>query len=116
MKKRLLSILLCICMLSTFLPVGAMAASEEDPTYLALGDSISSGYGLSSDEKSFVDLVAADKSLNLIDASTSGETAASLLEKLQNGAVDGLSDADVITLTIGGNDLMAALYSYLTDA
>lgn len=116
MKKRLLSILLCICMLSTFLPVGAMAASEEDPTYLALGDSISSGYGLSSDEKSFVDLVAAEKSLNLIDASTSGETAASLLEKLQNGAVDGLADADVITLTIGGNDLMAALYSYLTDA
>lgn len=116
MKKRLLSILLCICMLSTFLPVGAMAASEEDPTYLALGDSISSGYGLSADEASFVKLVAADKSLNLIDAATSGETAVSLLEKLQNGAVDGLADADVITLTIGGNDLMAALYSYLTDA
>ncbi len=115
MKKRILSLLLCVCMLASLLPVGAMAA-EEDPTYLVLGDSISSGYGLASDESSFAELVAAEKSFNLNDQSDSGEKASTLLAKLQNNEIDGLADADVITLTIGGNDLMAALYSYLTDA
>ena len=115
MKKRILSLLLCVCMLSSLLPIGAMAA-EEEPNYLVLGDSISSGYGLASGEDSFAELVAAEKSFNLIDQSYSGEKAATLLEKLQNNEIEGLADADVITLTIGGNDLMAALYSYLTDA
>lgn len=115
MKKRILSLLLCVCMLISLLPVGAMAA-EEDPTYLVLGDSISSGYGLANDESSFAELVAAEKSFNLNDQSDSGEKASTLLAKLQNNEIDGLADADVITLTIGGNDLMAALYSYLTDA
>ena len=118
MKKRLIAALLSLCMLLGMAPLSALAAQ---PVYVALGDSISTGYGLDTEtaEKSFVEQIAEQQELSMTMLAADGETTASLLEKLADadGAVaKALETADVVTLTIGGNDFMNALYEYMAEA
>lgn len=118
MKKRLIAALLSLCMLLGMAPLSALAAQ---PVYVALGDSISTGYGLDPEkaEPSFVEQIAEQQELSMTMLAEDGETTASLLEKLADadGAVaKALEKADVVTLTIGGNDFMNALYEYMADA
>ncbi len=95
----------------------AGAQSENGTSYVALGDSISSGYGLEEGTLSFAQRVAQDNGLELTNLAQDGETATSLLDKLQTDQVSAaVAQADIITITVGGNDLMNALYAYLTDA
>lgn len=95
----------------------AGAQSENGTSYVALGDSISSGYGLEEGTLSFAQQVAQDNGLELTNLAQDGETATSLLDKLQTDQVSAaVAQADIITITVGGNDLMNALYAYLTDA
>ena len=118
MKKRLIAALLSLCMLLGMAPLSALAAQ---PVYVALGDSISTGYGLNTEtaEKSFVEQIAEQQELSMTMRAADGETTASLLGKLED--TDGevakaLEKADVVTLTIGGNDFMNALYEYMAGA
>ena len=118
MKKRLIAALLSLCMLLGMAPLSALAAQ---PVYVALGDSISTGYGLNTEtaEKSFVEQIAEQQELSMTMRAADGETTASLLGKLED--TDGevakaLEKADVVTLTIGGNDFMNALYEYMAEA
>ena len=114
MKKRLLSILLCLSLALSLFPVLAQAQQAET-SYLALGDSISSGYLLPEGEAAFPQQVADARGGTLTNLAENGETTASLLAKLNQGTLDqALAGAQVITLTIGGNDLMNALYDFLT--
>lgn len=118
MKKRLIAALLSLCMLLGMAPLSALAAQ---PVYVALGDSISRGYGLDTEtaEKSFVEQIAEQQELSMTMLAADGETTASLLAKLadDDGAVaEALGTADVVTLTIGGNDFMNALYEYMAEA
>lgn len=63
---------------------------------------------------SFPSLIAAEKEYSLVNYGTDGLTSASLLASLSNPQVAAdIASADVITITIGGNDLMGALYSYI---
>ena len=123
-KRRLLAILVCVCMLSTIFPLQVLA--QDKASYVALGDSITTGYGLIGDAEtnkninSFAAKVARTNNLDLTNLAEDGETSASLLDKLTNtGNLDystvteAIKTADVITITIGGNDLMDALYEYL---
>ena len=57
MKKRLIAALLSLCMLLGMAPLSALAAQ---PVYVALGDSISRGYGLDPEkaDQSFVEQIA----------------------------------------------------------
>ena len=113
MKRKLLAILLSLAMLFTLLPPGAALAVS--PSYVALGDSITTGYGLAEEETAFPTTVANNVGATLTNLAADGETSASLLTKLQTdeSVKTAVSDADVITITIGGNDLMDALYEYL---
>ena len=130
MKQRIISVLLCLCLMLGVTPLAA-AQETEQKKYLALGDSITAGYGLSTGEdgtpaeKSFAQQVAEKNGYTLTNLAESGETTATLLAKLSGQAEDAavnqafaaaLPEADVITITIGGNDLMGALYTYLADA
>jgi len=90
----------------------AGAQSEKGTSYVALGDSISSGYGLEEGTLSFAQQVAQDNGLELTNLAQDGETATSLLDKLQTDQVSAaVAQADIITITVGGNDLMNALYA-----
>ena len=118
MKKRLIAALLSLCMLLGMAPLSVLAAQ---PVYVALGDSISTGYGLDPEngESSFAEQIEQEQELSLTMLAQDGETTASLLAKLENAdgeVAKALKTADVVTLTIGGNDFMNALYEYMAKA
>lgn len=109
MKKRVIALLLTLC-LAALLPTTALAA-EGAKTYLALGDSITTGYapGGTTVASPFADQVAAEYGYTLVNRAQDGETTASLLAKLEAEEID-VSGADLVTISIGGNDLLQALY------
>lgn len=115
MKKRILTLLLSLCFILSLLPAAAFADGE---IYVALGDSITTGYGLSNKEtECFAKLVANENNYTLTNAAVDGATSAELLAFVQDSANSSLlSGADLITITIGGNDLLGALYEYLAAA
>ena len=60
MKRKLLAMLVCVALVSTLFPFAAMA-EETQVRYVAIGDSISSGYGLEVPEtEAFPSLIAQD--------------------------------------------------------
>ncbi len=89
-----------------------------DPDYLALGDSISTGYGLDApEEDGFVSIVANELGCSLTNAALNGCTADDILFILGLGVLDDvIADSELITITCGGNDLMGALYSAIAAA
>lgn len=110
--KQLLSFALAFFLVISFIPNEIKAADEKN--YLALGDSISTGYGLS--QNGFVEQITDKYGYNLTNSAADGETSKSLLDKLNNDSLKSdIENSDVITLTIGGNDLMNALYDFLAE-
>ena len=106
MKRRVLSILLSLCLVLSLLPTAAFAQGK---SYVALGDS--------EENDSFAALVANENGYELTNLAEDGTTSGDLLEVVQDEEnSDILQNADLITITIGGNDLMGALYQYLADA
>lgn len=97
--------------------VPASASAAGTGSYVALGDSISAGYGLNG-ELSFPKQLEQRTGYVLTDfSSNDGVTSQDLLETLKKPEViAAVQRADVITITVGGNDLMNALYEYLADA
>ena len=116
MRKRILSMLLALCLALSLLPASALAAGGEQKSYVALGDSITTGYGLD-EAQSFAEQIAEQEGYTLNDSLASdGATSTDLLEVVKSEAnADTLKNADLITITIGGNDLMNALYAYLAE-
>ena len=114
MKRRVLSVLLSLCLVLSLLPTAAFAQGK---SYVALGDSITTGYGLTGAENdSFAALVANENGYELTNLAEDGATSGDLLEVVQDKEnADILQNADLITITIGGNDLMGALYQFLAD-
>ncbi len=99
-----------------YFPYGAFRVSaDEVPDYLALGDSISTGYGLAdATEEGFVYRVASELGYNLCNAAVNGNTAEGIFLQLADGGLDDeIMDAELITLTCGGNDLMGVLYEQI---
>ncbi len=111
MKKRISAILLTIVMLLSMLPMSAFAA-DAAPSYVALGDSISTGYGLADKTaEGFTYLLADELGYELTNLAADGNTAAGILAQLQEQSYkNAVAGADLITVTAGGNDLMALLY------
>ncbi len=116
--KRFLAFLIAVGMLSAVLalPVGAVAVQDEMiRRYVVLGDSISTGKGLSgyvvgtTAEGCFVDIFADEMGLSYENFALDGQTSKELLAALKEPTKklsDALKSADVITLTIGGNDFL----------
>ena len=113
MIHKLIRSVLALSMAVQLLAVPALAA-EDAPVYLALGDSISKGYGLSSpSSESFVSLVVAKLSDYTVEnESEYGYTTVDVYNLISTGELDDkIANADLITLTCGGNDMMDALYA-----
>lgn len=133
-KHRILSLLLALTMVFALLPGTALAANltwdgtddvtaeTDDTVYVALGDSVPYGYGLANPAaESYVNLFAgmmeADGAgVTTFNQSVSGLTSAQLLAALSGlsaGDAALLASADVITLNIGGNDVLGTVLAYL---
>lgn len=112
--KRLLSFLLSLCIAVGLTPIPAMAADPAN--YVVLGDSISTGYGLAEGERSFAVQLAEEHNFHMTVLAEDGATSEDLYEVVLNPLnEDTFLNADVITVTIGGNDMMDALYGYLAE-
>lgn len=110
--KRILAMAAVFCLTLGAVSISAQAEDAAKPSYVALGDSITTGYGLNG-ATAFTSLLAEKMGYNLTSLAADGATSKDLLGQVQNSAV---ASADVITITIGGNDLMNALYDYLAAA
>lgn len=118
--KKFISFILIIsimCLISTGCrSVGGDEAEEAlaSPLYLALGDSITTGYTIGGDhltDKSFAQIVTNRKGLTLENMAVDGNTALGIMEQIQNGALDDkIKNAALITISCGGNDLLNVLY------
>lgn len=93
---------------------GAMPASAaEQPSLLILGDSISSGEGLADGEYGYYDYVAECTGSALTNLAQSGTSTEELLNLISDAAnQDAIKKADIISISIGGNDLMQPAKDY----
>lgn len=91
--------------------------------YVALGDSLTEGVGDLSNQGGFVPLLAQDLSnqfgydMSLANFGVSGNTSNQILKRMQKDATIGqhLAKADLMTLTVGGNDLRKTLLANLSN-
>lgn len=103
--------------IAALLLTAAVSAAEPMPAaggYVALGDSIAYGYGLSDKNESYPSLVAAGLGTEVANYAVNGMTSGGLLTALKNMEQDGaglarLKNAFLITVSIGSNDLLSKL-------
>lgn len=110
----LLCLLLCLCML----PVGILATSAASASvdYLALGDSISTGCALPDRNNGYTFQIAREGGYSLTVGATDGFTSTNLKQQVTSHSLDAqIANAELITITIGGNDLMGALFQAIAD-
>lgn len=92
----------------------AYAKAKEPVLYLALGDSITNGYipgGSHFSEECFTQQIASENHFQLINKAVDGNTASGILDQLHTKELDQtIESAQLITITCGGNDLLASLY------
>ena len=132
--KTLLSIMLCVLFLFSMATVDYIPASavKSTPTYVALGDSITTGYGLASfikndvsnkaSVKNYVNKLGKKLGANTVNLGVEGLDSTGLLNAIvnpatedQKAAVDKIRTANVITVSIGGNNLLLPLITAIND-
>ena len=114
--KRILSLVLCLCLVWTMVPQTAAAFADSETVHvLALGDSITAGYGLADSDDWFINKLGSDYTVN--NKAVNGNTVAGIAVQLQDGTITPaeIAAADVITITAGGNDMMALLYAKMAE-
>lgn len=119
--RRISAMVIALCMVVSLVGYVPAVAVETDntekPSYVALGDSISTGYGLADPEtEGFAYLVAKEKGYELTNLAVNGNTITGIVAQLQTDeVVTAVKNADLITITVGGNDLMALLYQAIAN-
>lgn len=116
--KKIVSILICISMLISVVGISAFAA-EDKPFYLVLGDSIAYGSGLGNPREACYGQVVADTNgYDYVNHSIPGHTTSNLINRLgEDTVVADLKKADIISISIGGNNfLMNNLFGLMYDS
>lgn len=116
--KKITSIILCFAMIICVFTVCGYAKTEK-PFYLVLGDSIAYGSGISnSREACYGKIVADTNGYDYANHSVPGHTTANLINRLKDETVIAdLEKADIISISIGGNDfLMSNLIGLMFDS
>lgn len=119
MKKtrKIMAVALCLLMLVMSLSLSAFAGEEK--FYLVLGDSIGYGSGiLNSKEACYGRIVADTNGYEYANHAIPGHTTTNLIARLGEEKVKSdVAKADIISISIGGNDfLMNNLYGLMFDA
>lgn len=117
--KKILSVILSVILVFGCLSVSALAA-EEKPFYVVLGDSIAYGSGLSNPKTACYGKIIADTNgYDYVNHAIPGHTTARLIGRLEEQKViDDVKKADIISISIGGNDFLmnnlnAILFGYM---
>lgn len=113
MKRKLWSMLLVLALCISCMVPTVQAASK---SYLALGDSISMGYGIENPDDIFVNMIAKENGLEVVNVAENGITAPKILAQFENNDWDDMiRDAHLITITCGGNDMIRLLYEKISE-
>jgi lysophospholipase L1-like esterase len=116
--KKLTAILLSLVMIFGIFAVNGYAVNEKK-FYLVLGDSIAYGSGISnSREACYGKIVADTNGYDYANHSVPGHTTTNLINRLKDETViSDLKKADIISISIGGNDfLMSNLIGLMFDS
>lgn len=102
-------ILVAAVIFSVLVPV-TVSASEESPDYLVLGDSIGVGAGVVNPaEASYGRIVADTNGYNYENHAVSGHNSGAMLAHIMLPHVrNSIKEADIISLSIGGNDFLTS--------
>ncbi len=122
--KVMLTVMLCAALLLGFAkavslpgePAKIQAESRAKKLLIALGDSIARGYGLEHpNEMCYGALLAEFYDMRFENHAVDGYTAQNTLSSLQNKTVrESIATADVICVSVGGNELLGVFLSVLT--
>lgn len=128
MKKRLFSFLLFLCLAAVSISTASCTANAKNSAdtmkYIAFGDSIAAGYGLdgyspaqtSAPAGSYQALAGNFLKTGSCNYAVSGSDSDDCIELLSSGAADAdLKTADVVSLTIGSNDLLKPFLQIVMD-
>lgn len=118
-KKRLVIILSAVVLVAVAVVLVLILSfknKNQQSRYVALGDSISTGFGLKKPDSYGFSAILAKDSSEYKNFAIEGNTASGILEQLKTDKVKAsVKKADVITITCGGNDLMHSLYSVVVE-
>ncbi|MBR0121348.1 MAG: hypothetical protein IJM10_06120 [Clostridia bacterium] len=105
--KKTIALFLCAVLLACG-PFTIAFAEDEKPFYLVLGDSIGYGSGLkNSREACYGKIVADTNGYDYANDAIPGHTTQNLLNRLNEEGVAGhIKQADIISITIGGNNFL----------
>lgn len=114
--KKLVSVAVAFAMLGTVSICSAETVTETPVQYVALGDSIAKGYGLAEDESCYVDIVAENYGQTYSNLAVNGMNSEEFIEYLKTSEVsDAVKSADVITVSMGSNDLLEPFMSITAE-
>lgn len=116
--KKVISIVLCLVMLVCSFSISAFAQSDK-LYYLVLGDSIAYGSGISNSKAACYGKIVADTNgYEYANHAVPGHTTLNLINRLSNeNVIADLEKADIISISIGGNDfLMNNLIGLMYDS
>jgi len=118
--KKFLSLVTALILLLGLLPASVLADdAAEELQYLALGDSITTGLqadGTHLTDECFASILAENGGYALTNAAVNTNYATGILAQFADGSLDeALAGADLITITIGGNDMKLLLYHMIAE-
>lgn len=111
-KNKILAFALILAVIiSAF---GLYAVHAAGGKYVALGDSIPAGYGLSYTSERYTNILAGKIGYTQTNYAVSGHKTSDLLARIKtSGVTNSLKQADLVTISIGGNDFISDLSSIL---
>ena len=117
--KKIPSIVITLILLYELIAPIVFAATTNPQKYLALGDSIAYGYGLSNiNSQSYAQIVRAKSNISQNDFSNlavSGMTCKDFYTKIQTSQyTQAIKSADIITISIGSNELLGIATSAIS--
>lgn len=116
--KKFIAIILSLVMCLSIVSIPAFA-TDDKPFYLVLGDSIAYGSGLgNAPEACYGKIVADTNGYEYVNHAVPGHTTTNLINRLgQPEVIADLEKADIISISIGGNDfLLGNLIGLIFDA
>lgn len=116
--KKLTAVILSLVMVFGMFVISAYAENEK-PFYLVLGDSIAYGSGVSNSTQACYGRIVADTNgYDYANHAIPGHTTTNLINRLKEDVVIAdLEKADIISISIGGNDfLMSNLIDLMFDS
>lgn len=130
--KKVIVLLFSVLFILTAMFFAISAADGYDGLYVVFGDSIAAGYGLDGsavgsdesmryvagrDSNAYAGIVSRALNYDLNNFAASGATTANLLNKVKtNSVLSAVSKADLVTVSIGGNDMIGMASTILPRA